>query len=61
MRRIKTLNQILESAGIETEYPANKKDPVYLIYNGKKILRPNPDKCYLDVLKHFGIDLKDFE
>lgn len=57
----KTLNEILKNAGIKTEYPENKKHSVWLVYGNKKIIRPNPDKCYADVLKHFEIDLQMFE
>lgn len=58
---MKTLNEILEHAGIKTIRPENKKHAIWLEYNGKRILRPNPDNCYADVLKHFEINLKDFE
>jgi hypothetical protein len=57
----KTLNQILKDAGIQTEYPENKKHAIWLVYGNKRIIRPNPDACYSEVLKHFLIDLKEFE
>lgn len=57
----KTLNEILKEAGIKTIYPENKKHSVWLEYNGKKIIRPNPERCYDMVLTHFGINLKYFE
>jgi hypothetical protein len=57
----KTLNQILTDAGIKTIRPENKKHAIFLEYNNKRIIRPNPDVCYDEVLKHFLIDLKEFE
>jgi hypothetical protein len=57
----KTLNEILKDSGIETLYPENKKHSVWLSYNNKKIIRPNPDKLYKEVLTNFEIDLKEFE
>lgn len=57
----KTFNQILENAGIKTIYPENKKHAVWLEYGNKKIIRPHPNNIYSDVLKHFEIDLKEFE
>ena len=58
---MKTLNEILKDAGIKTIYPETKKGVIFLVYGDKKIIRPNPDNCYADVLKHFEIDLKKFE
>jgi hypothetical protein len=57
----KTLNQILTDAGIKTIRPENKKHAIFLEYGNKRIIRPNPDVCYDEVLKHFLIDLKEFE
>ncbi len=58
---MKTLNQILIEAGIKTIRPENKKHAIWLEYNNKRIIRPNSDACYYEVLKHFKIDLKEFE
>jgi hypothetical protein len=57
----KTLNQILTDAGIKTIRPENNKHAIFLEYGNKRIIRPNPDVCYDEVLKHFLIDLKEFE
>lgn len=58
---MKTLNEILKSAGIKTIYPENKKHAVWLEYGNKRIIRPNPERCYDMVLTHFEINLKDYE
>jgi hypothetical protein len=57
---MKTLNEILKYAGIKT-IRTNLKSVVYLEYNGKKILRPNAERCYDKVLSEFNINLKEFE
>ena len=58
---MKTLNEILKDAGIKTIYPENKKHVVWLEYDNKRIIRPNPERCYDMVLTHFEINLKDYE
>ena len=56
----KTLNQIIQDAGVETLRTV-KNNIVHLRYNDKTILRPHPSSCYSAVLNEFGIDLKNYE
>lgn len=57
----KTLNQIIKDAGIKTIRPEDKKKAIKLSFNGKEIIRPIAEKCYLVVKNEFGINLKEFE
>lgn len=60
----KTLIQLLDEAGIKRIYKNLDKYPwkeiEFLEHKGKRISRPNHDRCYDVVLREFGIDLTTF-
>ncbi|MBO9671958.1 MAG: hypothetical protein J7577_00825 [Sphingobacteriaceae bacterium] len=58
----KSLNQLLNEAGIETLYLGKPKTNcgTHLSFNGKTIERPSYKSCYKVVLEEFGIDLTIF-
>lgn len=60
----KSLIQLLNEADIELIYTPLDKYPYkqldFLEHKGKRIARPNHDRCYDVVLREFGIDLTTF-
>ena len=60
----KTLIQLLDEAGIKRIYTTLDRYPYkqldFLEFNGKRISRPNHDRCYDVVLREFGIDFTTF-
>jgi hypothetical protein len=58
---MKTLNEIIEDAGIEIVRITNHFRDVNLRFKGKEIKRPFPQYCYSAVKNAFEIDLKNYE